>query len=79
VGLWLCFGYGSPHPWSEYWDGKHVILCPNKNNLGILEHANKNIEMMQRNRKKRQSQSQKRKNLGTAKFLDFDESGQQLI
>ncbi len=26
VGLWPCFGCGSPHPWSEYRDGKHVIL-----------------------------------------------------
>ncbi len=79
VGLWPCFGCGGPHPWSEYRDGKHVILCPNKNNPGILEHANKNIERMRKNRKKRQSQSQKRKNLGTAKILDFDESGQQRI
>jgi hypothetical protein len=75
VGLWPCFGCGGPHPWSEYRDGKHVILCPNKNNPGILEHANKNIERMRKNCKKRQSQSQKRKNLGTTIFLDFDESG----
>jgi hypothetical protein len=79
VGLWPCFGCGGPHPWLEYRDGKHVILCPNKNDLGILENANKNIERMQKNRKKRQLQSQKRKNLGTENFSDFDESGQQQI
>ena len=79
VGLWPCFGCGGPHPWLEYRDGKHVILCPNKNDLGILENANKNIERMQTNRKKRQLQSQKRKNLGTENFSDFDESGQQQI
>ncbi len=77
VGLWPCFGCGSPHPWSEYRDGKHVILCPKKNDLEILENANRNIERMWKNRKKRQSQSQKRKNLEMANFSDIDESGQQ--
>ena len=25
-----CFGCGRPHPWSEYIEGKHVVICPNK-------------------------------------------------
>jgi hypothetical protein len=36
VGLWPCFSCGGPHPWSQYWDGKHVILCPNKNDPGYF-------------------------------------------
>jgi hypothetical protein len=56
-----------------------VILCPNKNDPEILENANRNIERMWKNRRKHQSQSQKMKNLGTANFSDFDESGQQQI
>jgi hypothetical protein len=75
VGLWPCFGCGSPHPWSEYREDKHVILCPNKNDPGILENANRNIERMRKHLKKRQSQSQERKNLGMANFSDIDESG----
>jgi hypothetical protein len=79
VGLYPCFGCGGPHPWSDYRDGKHVILCPNKNNPGVLDNATKNIDRMRKNCKKHHLQSQKRKNLGMAIFSDFDESGQQRI
>jgi hypothetical protein len=34
---------------------------------------------MRKNRKKKHTQNQKRKNLGTANFADFDEEGQQRI
>jgi hypothetical protein len=74
-----CFGCGGggPHPWSHYQDGKHIVLCPNKDNPGILDNATKNIKRMCMNQKKRHSQNTKRKNLGTANLADFDESGQQ--
>ena len=77
--IWNCFGCGGPHPYSEYKDGQHVILCPNKDAPGVREHATKNIEKMRKNRKKKHTQNQKRKNLGTTNYADFDEEGQQRI
>jgi hypothetical protein len=55
-GSWYpCFGCGGggPHPWSHYRDGKHIALCPNKDNPGILDNATMNIERMRKNQKKR--------------------------
>jgi hypothetical protein len=77
--LWNCFGCGGPHPYSEYTDGNHVVICPNRDVPGIREHAARNIKKMRRNRKKKHVQNQKRKNLGTANFADFDEAGQKRI
>jgi hypothetical protein len=74
---WNCFGCGGPHPYSEYKDGQHIIICPNKDAPGVREHATKNIEKMQKNQKKKHVQNQKWKNLGTTNFTDFDEAGQQ--
>ena len=76
---WNCFGCGGPHPYSEYKDGAHVVICPNRDVPGVREHAARNIEKMRKNRKKRHVQNQKRKNLGTANFADFDEAGQKRI
>jgi hypothetical protein len=76
---WSCFGCGGPHPYSEYKEGQHIIICPNKDAPGVREHATKNIEKMRKNRKKKHVQNQKRKNLGTANYADFDEAGQQQI
>ena len=76
---WNCFGCGGPHPYSEYKDGQHIIICPNKDTPGVREHATKNIEKMHKNRKKKHTQNQKRKNLGTANYADFDEAGKQRI
>ena len=80
-----CFGCGGPHPWSEFHEGRggqqghHVVICPNRDNPGIRDHAAKQIENMRKNRKKRHSRNLKRKNLGTANFADFDEEGQNRI
>jgi hypothetical protein len=76
---WNCFGCGGPHPYSEYTDRNHVIICPNRDVPGIHEHAARNIKKMRRNRKKKHVQNQKRKNLGTANFANFDEEGQKRI
>jgi hypothetical protein len=76
---WNCFGCGGPHPYSEYTDGNHFVICPNQDVPGIREHAARNIEKMRRNHKKKHVQNQKRKNLGTANFADFDEAGQKRI
>jgi hypothetical protein len=76
---WQCFGCGGPHPYSELRDGTHVVICPNWDNPGVHENAAKNIMRMRKNRKKQHSQNTKRKNLGTANFLDFDKPGQQRI
>jgi hypothetical protein len=79
-GSWYpCFGCGGPHPWSHYRDGKHIVLCPNKNNPGILANATKNIKQMHKNRKKHHLQNTKKKNLWTANLSDFDAAGQQRI
>jgi hypothetical protein len=77
--VWNCFGCGRPHPYLEYKDGQHIVICPNKDTPGVREHATKNIKKMRKNRKKKHIQTQKRKNLGTANFTDFDEAGQQRI
>jgi hypothetical protein len=79
VGLWPCFGCGGPHPWSKFVDGKHIIICPNKDNPGVEQNAAKGIKQMRKNRKKRHAQNVKRKNLGTANLSDFDEAGQKCI
>jgi len=63
----------------EYKDGQHIIICPNKDAPGVREHATKNIEKMCKNRKKKHTQNQKRKNLGTTNYSYFDEEGQQRI
>jgi hypothetical protein len=76
---WTCFGCGCPHPYSDYKNGNHVVVCPNRDNPGVRGHAAKNIEKMHRNRKKKHIQNTKRKNLGTANFSDFDKVGQQRI
>ncbi len=76
---WKCFGCGGPHPYSEYTDGNHVVICPNRDVPGVREHAARNTEKMRRNRKKKHVLNQKRKNLGMANFADFDEAGQKRI
>jgi hypothetical protein len=76
---WTCFGCGGPHPYSEYRNGNHVVVCPNRDNPGVCEHAAKNIEKMHKKRKKKHIQNTKRKNLGTTNFSDFDDIGQQRI
>jgi hypothetical protein len=76
---WTCFSCGGPHPYSEYKNSNHVVICPNRDNPGVREHAARNIEKMQKNCKKKQVQNTKRKNLGTANFSDFDNAGQQRI
>ena len=77
--VWTCFGCGGPHPWSEFKDGQHIVICPNKDASSIRENATKNIDKMQKNRKKKHVINQKRKNLGTTNYMDFDEAGQQRI
>ncbi len=76
---WNCFGCGGPHPYLEYKNSNHVVICPNRDTPGVREHAAKNIEKMLKNRKKKHVQNTKRKNLGTANFSDFDAAGQQRI
>jgi hypothetical protein len=76
---WNCFGCSGPHPYSEFKNGNHVVICPNQDVPGVREHANKNIKKMWKNRKKRHVQNQKRKNLGTANFTNFDKEGQKCI
>jgi hypothetical protein len=51
----------------------------NANNPGVRENAQKNIDRMKANRQKRHRSNTKRKNLGTANLLDFDEAGQKRI
>ena len=56
-----------------------MVISPNKDNPGIRDNATKNIEKMQKTCKKKHVQNNKRKNLGTTNFSDFDEAGQQRI
>ena len=77
--VWNCFGCSEPHPYMEYKDVQHIGFCPNKDAPGVCEHATKNIKKMQKKRKRKQVQNQKRKNLGSPNFSDFDEAGQQRV
>jgi hypothetical protein len=78
--LWTCFGCNDPHPYLEYHPNNgHVVICPNRNDPGFRENANKNIKKMRKNRKKRHIQNTKRKNLGTANLSNFDNQGRQQI
>jgi hypothetical protein len=70
--FFACHGCGGPHPWTEFKNGEHIVVCPNHDNPGIRENAKKNIERMKANRQKRAKQNTKRKNLGTANFANFD-------
>jgi hypothetical protein len=74
-----CHGCGGPHPWTEFREGQHIVVCPNQNNPGVGENAKKNVDRMKANCQKQFKQNTKRKNLGTANFADFDEAGQQRI
>ena len=56
-----------------------MVICVNANNPGVSDNAQKNIDRMKTNRQKRHRANTKRKNLGTANFLDFDEAGQKRI
>ena len=44
--VWTCFGCGGPHPWSEFKDRQHIVICPNKDACGIRENATNNIDKM---------------------------------
>jgi len=74
-----CHGCGGPHPWTEFQNGEHVVVCPNQNIPGIRDNAKRNIDRMKVNRQKRHRQNNKHKNLGTADYSDFDAAGQDLI
>ena len=56
-----------------------LLSAPTKTPLEIRENATKNIDKMQKNRKKKHVSNQKWKNLGTTNYMDFDEAGQQRI
>jgi hypothetical protein len=77
--LFACHGCGGPHAWTEFKNGEHVVICPNRNNPGVRKNAKRNIDKMKANRQKRHRQNTKRKNLGTANFADFDSVGQDRI
>jgi hypothetical protein len=67
--LWTYFGCGGPHPYLEYRNGNHVVVCPNRDNPGVDEHAAKNIEKMRKNRKKKHIQNTRGRILGLPTFL----------
>ncbi len=74
-----CYGCGGPHPWSTLENGIYVIKCPNAGNPGIHENAKKTIEHIRNKRKKKQQDSQKRKNLATTNYNDFDDASKERI
>jgi hypothetical protein len=74
-----CYGCGGPHPWSTLENGIYVIKCPNPGNPGIHENAKKTIERICNKQKKKQQDSQKRKNLATTNYSDFDDASKERI
>jgi len=77
--LFACHGCGGPHPWTEFRNDEHIVVCPNQHNPGIRDNARRNIDRMKMNRQKRHKQNTKRKNLGTANYSDFDAAGKDRI
>ncbi len=73
------FGCSGPHLWSEFCSGKHVVMCMNANNPGVRDNVQRNIDRMKANRQKQHRSNVKRKNLGSANLIDFDEAGQKCI
>jgi hypothetical protein len=74
-----CYGCGGPHPWSTLKNGIYVIKCPNAGNPGIQDNAKKTIERIRNKQKKKQQDSQKKKNLATTNYSDFDETSKERI
>jgi hypothetical protein len=74
-----CNGCGGPHPRTEFKNGEHIVICPNRGNPGVRDNAKRNIDQMKANHQKRHRQNTKRKNLGTANYSDFDSAGQEHI
>ncbi len=60
-------------------NGIHVIKCPNAGNPGIHENAKKTIERIRNKQKKKQQDTQKRKNLATTNYSDFDDASKEPI
>jgi hypothetical protein len=76
--FFACHGCGGPHPWSEFCEGKHIVICANQDNPGVRKNAQRNIDRIKKaNQNKHFKQNAKRKNLGTANFSNFDEDGHQ--
>jgi hypothetical protein len=55
-----CFGCGGPHHWSKKMHGKWVILCPHKDQPGVMDRAKLAIAQFQSRRKRKTRESQKR-------------------
>jgi hypothetical protein len=77
--FFACHGCDSPHPWLEFCDGKHIVICANQDNPGVHKNAQRNIDRIKANCQKCFKQNTKWKNLGTANFSDVDKAGQQRI
>jgi hypothetical protein len=74
-----CHGCGGPHPWTEFKNGEHIVICPNRDNPGVRKNAKRNIDRMKVYRQKRHRENTKWKNLGTANYSNFDSAGQEHI
>ena len=56
----LCFGCGGPHHWAKKMHGKWVILCPHKDQPGVMDRAKLAIAQLQSRWKKKTRENQKR-------------------
>jgi hypothetical protein len=56
--FFACHGCGGPHPWSEFCDGKHIVICANRDNPGMRENAQRNIDRIKANKKTLQTECQ---------------------
>jgi hypothetical protein len=50
--FFACHGCGGPHPWLEFCDGKHIVICANRDNPGMHKNAQRNIDRIKANQKK---------------------------
>jgi hypothetical protein len=77
--FFFCHSCGGRHPWSEFCDGKHIVICANWDNPGVRKNAQRKIDRIKANFKKHFKQNAKQKNFGMANFSNFDKAGQKQI
>jgi hypothetical protein len=61
----LCFGCGHPHPWSKKVNEKWVVMCPNKDQPGVRDHAKLAILQYQTRWRRKTRENWKCKNIHT--------------
>jgi hypothetical protein len=49
--FFACHSCSGPHPWLEFCDRKHIVICANRDNPGVRKNAQRNIDRIKANKK----------------------------